>query len=406
VSVRGATDARRSSIVVRLTVAIAVGISILIAVALVAQGARGARDQAILVVGTIAYLVVAALIVERRPGNAIGPTLLVLGLYLACYVGADWYIRQPGPQPGASILAWLVSASDGPGFALVGVIILAFPDGDLPSRRWRPALWLAGVEAVLIAIGATFQVGPLTYYPQINAPFGIPGFPGLAFLYAGYAGVATLLLLAAASLVIRWRKAGIVGRAQLKWVAMAAALLAITQLGLEVTAAPRGDVAPGPSNLNELAVFASIVAFSLFPVAIGIAVLRYRLYEIDRIISRSLAYAVLTALLVAVYLVGFAILQAALVPFTHGGGAIAVAASTLAVFALLQPLRRRVQRTMDRRFNRSRYDAERIVAAFATHLRDTVEVDPLRTELSAAIGRTVQPTTLAVWLRAPAGDGR
>ena len=138
---------------------------------------------------------------------------------------------------------------------------------------------------------------------------------------------------------------------------------------------------------------------SLLPIAIGIAVLRYRLYEIDRIISRTLTYGVLTVVLGAIYFAGFALLQAALAPLTSGGGPIAVAASTLAAFALFQPLRRRLQAAMDRRFNRSRYDAQRTVEGFGAHLRDEVDLERLGGELRTVVGRSLAPTSIGVWLR-------
>jgi hypothetical protein len=383
------------------------GVTVL-AVALSFAIGRGpsAEIQVVLALGTIAFVGVGVLIVERRPGNVVGPVLFVLGAYMAVYIVIEGLIRLPQPISIAPILGWFVSVSDGPGFGIVGLLVLVFPDGRLPSPRWRPVLWLVVLESLLIVVGVGLQSGPLTYYPEFDNPFGIPGFPGAGLSYAGYGVILAILVLAAASLVVRWRRATGVERAQLKWVAAAAALLAVSQVAVELSALGGATPAIGRASINEVAAFLSTAAFSSFPVAVGIAVLRYRLYEIDRIISRSLAYAALTAMLVAVYLAGFAIIQAALVPFTNSGGPVAVAASTLAVLVVFQPLRHRIQRAMDRRFNRSRYDADRIVATFSSHLRDEVEVGALRAELSTAIGRTVQPTSLTVWLRAPVGDGR
>jgi hypothetical protein len=383
------------------------GVTVL-AVALSFAIGRGpsAEIQVVLALGTIAFVGVGVLIVERRPGNVVGPVLFVLGVYLAAYIVIEGLIHQPQPISIAPILGWFVSVSDGPGFGIVGLLVLVFPDGRLPSPRWRPVLWLIVLESLLIVVGVGLQSGPLTYYPEFDNPFGIPGFPGGGLTYAGYGVILAILLLAAASLAVRWRRATGVERAQLKWVAAAAALLAVSQIAVELSALGGASSAIGRASINEVAAFLSTAAFSSFPVAVGIAVLRYRLYEIDRIISRSLAYATLTATLVGVYLVGFALIQEILAPFTHGGDPIAVAASTLAVLALFQPLRWRIQRAMDRRFNRSRYDAERTVATFAAHLRDTVDVGTLRGELSAAIGGTVQPASLGVWLRSGSGHSR
>jgi hypothetical protein len=196
--------------------------------------------------------------------------------------------------------------------------------------------------------------------------------------------------------VVRFRRSRGVERQQLKWLASVAAV-----------AAPALVVAIRSSgSVSDVAWFVVLLSLGLLPIAIGIAILRYRLYDIDRIISRTLAYAVLTAVLAAVYLVGFLGLQSALTPFTENGGPVAVAASTLAVFALFQPVRRRIQTIVDRRFYRSRYDAAREIESFAARVRDEVEVDRLAVALSITLERTMQPASASIWLRSGAAGQR
>lgn len=373
--------------------------AVLVGIVLLAGGSASGPSQAILGLGTCAFLAIGVLIVQRRPGNAVGPALFILGVYISGYIVADWFIGQPGPPAGAAIFAWLISISDGPGFALVILAILVFPDGRLPSPRWRPVLGVAAVASVLIPAGAGFQPGPLSYYPAIPNPFGVAGYPGIGIASAGYLLVAILAVLAAASLVVRWRGASDQRKAQLKWVAAAAAVLAISQVAITATAGRQTDQAFGRVTMNELAVLLSIVAFSIFPLAVGIAVLRYRLYEIDRIISRTLTYGALTVVLAAAYVAGLLATQAILAPFTSRTGPIPVIASTLVVFVLFQPARRRLKAAMDRRFNRSRYDALRTVEDFATRLRDEVDIDRLSREIATVVEETLAPVQTRIWLR-------
>ena len=373
--------------------------AILVALVLLAGHSPSGASQAILALGTCAFLAIGVLIIQRRPGNAIGPAMFVLGVYLAGYLIADWYIGQPGPLSGAAILAWLISISDGPGFALIILAILVFPDGRLPSRRWRPVVGLAMLESVLIPIGAGLQPGPLSYYPSIQNPFGVAGYPGVAVATVGYLVVALLATLAAGSLVVRWRGSSGQVRAQLKWVAAAAAVLAISQVAVTMTVGQQTDRAFGRATMNEAVTLLSVVAFSIFPLAIGVAVLRYRLYEIDRIISRTLAYGALTVVLAVAYVVGLLATQALLAPFTSRTGPIPVIASTLVVFALFQPVRRRLKAAMDRRFNRSRYDALRTVDGFAARLRSEVDIDRLSREITTVVEDSLAPVHTRIWLR-------
>ena len=195
------------------------------------------------------------------------------------------------------------------------------------------------------------------------------------------------------SVTSRYRASGLTERQQLKWFILATALTlgGLIALGMEAY------ITGGRSSETGVVLFG--LTGMTIPIAIGIAILRYRLYEIDRLVSRTLAYAVLSAVLVGVYVAGFVGIQAGLASFTTSGGPIAVAASTLVVFALFQPLRRRLQRAMDRRFNRSRYDAQRTIDTFAARLRDEVDSDRLSAELRTVVRTSLAPASVAVWLR-------
>jgi hypothetical protein len=227
--------------------------------------------------------------------------------------------------------------------------------------------------------------------PAFDNPIGIAGFPGAVLLEAAYVGMLVAVVLSAVSLVGRWRRGNAVERAQLKWVAAgsatfaATAVLTVTAYGLQ-------------GGINPVLGVVSSFGIALFPITIGIAVLRYRLYEIDRIVSRGLSYALLTGSLAAIFAGLVIALQAALADVTQGQ-TLAVAGSTLVAFALFAPLRRRIQHVMDGRFNRTRYDAERIAAAFADHLRDEVEPGMVTVHLDETVRTAVAPSATAVWLR-------
>jgi hypothetical protein len=335
---------------------------------------------------------VGALVASRQSSNPIGwilwttATLVAIALAGSDYAGYSAE-HLGGALPGTVFIAWLASWLFVPAIGLTMVFVpLLFPNGHLPSRRWLPVA-IFGTAAIAGGALVAFRSGPLQNVQAIQNPLGISGLRPLidavGFPPGSLMGLAILVALASA--VVRFRSGGPVERRQLKWFG-SVLFVAVLIFAL------------APDSLN-LVSFASI---GLLPLAIGIAVLRYRLYEIDRIISRTLAYTALTAALVVVYLAAFAAVQNGLAPFTASGGPLAVAASTLAVFALFQPLRRRFQSAMDRRFNRSRYDAQRTVEAFAGQLRDEVDIVRLGGEIEAVIGETLAPASVGVWLR-PSG---
>jgi hypothetical protein len=302
--------------------------------------------------------------------------------------------------PGAIWFAWLSEWIWAPAVGSVVGLALVYPSGTLLSPRWRPVALGAILLIAILSVGTA--LGPWTdgLFPVQN-PLAINGgvlpapLSSLSFL-GSLLGLITLAvpLLAVGSLVVRYRRALGVERAQLKWFAAVAAVsvpafllstFLYTATGL---AGSVGNVAGGVAYFG----------LALLPVAIGIAVLRYRLYEIDRLISRTISYGVLTAIVAGLFVGFILVFQAVLAPVTQSNE-LAVAGSTLLAATLFQPIGRRVQRLVDRRFNRSRYNAERTVAAFAGRLRDEVDLDELRAEILATVSASVDPSSVSLWLR-------
>ena len=344
---------------------------------------------------TSPYLIVGWLIMVRRPGNRVGPLVLGLGLPIAGYVTLDAWIRQPDPPPGVEVAALTVSVLDGPMFFLVAMLFLVFPNGRLPSPRWR---WLVAIDAVAAAhliLGVALRPGRFPYYTWLENPLYPPP-NALATAWELVYGLVVICVgIAALSLFGRWRHAGVVERAQLKWVATAAAVVATAMLGYGAGA--------GPSQYSDVGDLAVGVALTLFPIAIGIAVLRYRLYEIDRIVSRTIGWAVVTGLLVGAFVLLVLALSAVLEPLTDRS-TLAVAGSTLVVAASFAPVRSRVQRAVDRRFDRSRYDGERLLSDFGERLRDQVDLPTISNEARATVDAAVRPVSVGLWLRDPGGE--
>jgi hypothetical protein len=341
-----------------------------------------------------AFVTVGAVVVSRRPGNVIG--------WLCCGIGLAQILAGFGSKSAQSVLA--ADASYGPGWvvlyslgelcwelswALLALLLLVFPTGRLPSRRWRPVAWAAGAVLVLAALSSPFLPGPPADGLRSN-PIAIPALEGvlrLAYNTAGFV-LAGVILAALVSLIARFRRARGVERQQLKWFAYGTALLLL----LPVSGLVGAELAGPVGNLI------AAVIFSALPVAIGIAVLRYRLYDLDRLVNRTVVYGSLTVLLAGVY-AGLVFTLSQLLNPADQQSALAVAASTLVVAALFQPARRRIQALVDRRFNRRRYDAARTVAAFSARLRDQIELGTLSTELLAVVDQTMQPTQASLWLR-------
>jgi hypothetical protein len=357
----------------------------------------GGLPDGSLVVIVSTYAAMGALIASRRPANPIGWLLLFSAAFGAVGSGSSEYLRREILAEGTTLgsPALLRSLSQWgwiplvvPGVAFVPMF---FPDGRLLSARWRPMpiLALVGATAMAVAIAlspwtdATLpSAGPNPY--AVDAPWVGP------LLIIGFALLLSAIVLAVASLVVRMRRGTPIERQQLKVFFYAAIPWPVA-----IVTSPLTGSAPWLEPVQHL--FAQIGMFAV-PVAVAIAILRYRLYDIDVLIRRTLIYATLSAVLLAAYLSGVALVQLALSPVTSGNG-LAVAISTLTVVALFQPLRRRIQAAVDRRFYRRRYDAVRTLDGFAVRLRDEIDLDALRGELLGAVGETLQPAHASLWLR-------
>jgi hypothetical protein len=353
----------------------------------------------------LSFSTVGALIAARQPRNAIGWILCAIGLTGPLASTADEYAiyglaTRPDSLPEAEIAAWLSAWLAGANlFGLLAFILLLFPTGRLLSRRWRPVLWANGLAVVLVFLWG-FEPGRLDNFAplEVTNPFGLEGARG-AFGVLGVAGFCLMLAAAVAgliSLVLRFRRARGEERQQLKWLAYAAGLLCAAFL-----AGPVVWSIPSLPDWVWTAMF--LVGFSAVPVATGIALLRYRLYDVDVVINRTLVYGSVTALLAGAYLGLVLVLQLALSPVTEGSS-VAVALSTLAVAALFRPARSRVQGLVDRRFFRRKYDAQRTLEGFAARLREEVDLEALRAELTGVVASTMQPAHVSLWLRAEGGE--
>jgi hypothetical protein len=330
---------------------------------------------------------VGALIASRLPTNPYGWLWCALGFLYAVVAASDGLRRTGVISRGGG---WVLLGS---AFAvivcLLVFVLLLFPTGRLPGPAWR---WPARAAV----LGAAAMILVIPFAPSLDdttgpGPWVVGGRTGDVLadvLRGGFAVMLFLILTAAASVLLRFRRAGPVERQQLKWFVLAAGLasasVAVDLLGARVDA--------------RLWSVVDAVGFALFPLAVGIAMLRYRLYEIDRIISRTLSYGLLTGGLVALYFVAVAVLRPLLEPIT-GSSALAVAGSTLAVAAVFSPARRRLQTAVDRRFDRAGYDAARVVDAFAARLRDQVDLDEVSAGLCDTVTATVAPIRVGVWLR-------
>jgi hypothetical protein len=368
---------------------------------LMVEGADPYYQWPLLVVNGPVFATVGAVIVAKRPAHPIGWLLAGIGLAMCAELAIGQYAVAAlavGTLPRGAAAAWMTDQLALITLAAIVFVLLLFPTGRLPSAGWRPIAGLAVVGVVSLMVRSAFTPGPSAVAGYEN-PFGVPALVELvqavgrfgAPLFFGSALAAIL------SLVVRFRDARGIERQQLKWLVYAVVvavvlLLLVNGLLADLTnEGPLGDILWG-------AAVASVA------VAVAVAVLRYRLYDIDRIVNRTLVYGALTALLSGFY-TGVALVLGQL----FGGlraepPAWAVASATLAAAALFQPARRRIQAVVDRRFNRRRYDAARTVEAFAARLREQVDLDALEAELLAVVEQTVAPTRASLWLRPSAGS--
>jgi hypothetical protein len=340
----------------------------------------------------VSSMTVGALVASRRPRHPVGWLLLGVGLGVASNVLVEPYVTygllvRPGSLPGARHLVGFLYSSFFVALSCAGFVLLLTPTGRLPSPRWRWWARAAAAAPVVTVVGLAVQPDPLA--PEwYGNPLAVPALARvlLAPALVGIAVVALALLVAAGSLVVRFRRARGVERLQLRWLALAAALASV----LLLVALVAGGLGRDPVVLASLA-----LCLALLPLATGASILRYRLYDLDRIVSRTVAWTLLTVLLG----LGYAGVVLGLGRLLPDSSTLGVAAATLAVAAMFQPARRRVQQVVDRRFNRRRFDVARTVDAFAARLRDQVDLDALSAELLAVTDRTMQPTTASLWLR-------
>ena len=333
----------------------------------------------------VAVPVAGFVLASRRAENRIGWLFLVAGLAIGLSGFASAYalhalIVHHGSLPGGRLSAWLASWIWVISVAMLTLLFLLFPTGRLRSPRWRPAAWFVGGVLTLTAAVGLVIATRLWAHPLVTSP-GTPGGLAASLLLMTSFLISAALLVSVTALVVRFAKSSGEERLQLKWCAAAALVVAVV------------FVAQNWVNSAAVNVLQSL-AFVCLWTAIAMAVLKYRLYDIDRIISRTLAYAIVTGLLVGLY-AGLVLLATRVLTFHTP---VAVAAATLAAAALFSPLRRRVQQVVDRRFNRARYDADRTVAAFAARLKDEVGLDTIRRDLAGTVHNALEPAHVSVWI--------
>jgi hypothetical protein len=350
-----------------------------------------------------AFSLVGAVVAVRRPSNLIGWLLGAIGLLFAV-VGASssvsaWALRTDALPKAVGEWLDVPSSAWVPALSLIGTQLpLRLPDGNLPSPRWR---WYSRVSLALIAVafvGMSVQPGRVEGVAGTANPLGAESLKWLA-------GVFFLVILCyiggLSALVVRYRRAGSHDRVQLRWIAFGGALF----LGVYLVTLPLASVLGLPADSVGAAAITDVAqaSFAALPIAIGYAILKHRLYDVDVVVNRALVYAAVTATLAGAYLASVLVLQFALNGVTGDSG-LAVAGSTLAVAALFRPARSRIQALVDRRFYRRKYDAQRTLESFAARLRDEVALDALSAELRGVVAETMQPEHVSLWLRAPEGE--
>jgi hypothetical protein len=353
------------------------------------EGSMSREELAIRLISRLGPPVLAGLICLRRPSNPYGWVWsgYALGWAVVGFTDAYKLYVSAGARPlwWASPIAWVGGIAIPSLFALTALILLLFPDGRPPSRRWRGLAWTIGAVGLLGTVAAALR--PVHDTPVGN-PLAVEGAVGdtlRAVADFAITGLLFAVLVSAVSLLLRFRRARGQQRQQLKWLAygggLFAALLVIALVGLQA-----------PRLWNAVL---ETLSFGALYTAVGVAVLRYRLYDIDRLLSRTLSYGLLTVLLGG----GYAGLVLGLGQLLGRDSSLAVAVATLAVAAVFQPARRRIQAAVDRRFNRRRYDAVRTIGAFSARLRDQLDLDTLSTELLGVVDQTMEPTWASLWLR-------
>ncbi len=366
-------------------------------------GNIGSAYAAVPVIWGISFSAVGAVIASRRPENPIGWILLLGGFFSGLNAFSSEYptyalLTSPGPWPGGAFFSWLFTWAFAPGFATFPLTLLLFPTGRPPSPRWRLLLWLIAAALALIVVPQAVAAWPLRGPALLGDPSRVLerlGGPAETLMYMGVYVIVLSMLASVVSLVLRFRRAPGEERQQIKWLLYAGALMFVAL----VTVSPAAPFdLPG---FLEVALETILVPLAIpsIPVAIGIAILKYRLYDIDVVINRTLVYGTLTLILVAVYVGSVVVLQGLLRALTGQESQLTIVASTLAIAALFNPLRRRVQSFIDRRFYRRKYDAAKTLEAFSAKLRDETDLEALNNELVSVVRETIQPAHVSLWLR-------
>ncbi len=345
-------------------------------------------------VWAVGFCLVGALLTRRRPGHPVGWIFAAAGMLAAVDFASFEYalaaVVGHRDLPAGDYVGWLQLWIWVPFVALITVYLpLLFPDGRLPGPRWRPVSWAAAGCGVIAASALAITPGVVVNLRALRNPFGVhPAAVSNTAIAVGLAGLIGCVVVAVWSLLVRARRGTSVERQQIKWLAYAGCLVAATLVPSTILSLSTGTAA-------RIAEGALMIAIVTVPVAVAVAVLKYRLYEIDRIISRTLAYVVVTGLMAGVY-AGLVLLATRVLGVTTPP---AVAAATLAAAAFFNPLRHRVQRVVDRRFNRARYDADKTVAAFASRLQDAVDLDAVQADLVGVVQHALEPARISVWIR-------
>ena len=375
-------------------------------------GTEGLSVVLIFLLPFLAFPVVGALIASRRPNNPIGWICLAVGIlwmFANLTSGYGTYgllVARPGSVPFPAAIGSLGEWMWAPALGLLGTyLILLFPDGRLPSRRWRPLAWFSGAVIISVSLTNALRPGRLPGLGGVPNPFGLEEYPWMADVTQAVTLLLPLCFLASAlSLVLRFRRSGGEQREQVKWIAFAASFVGLVALITVVSTfrfAPESLETGTQPLWLELLQDVELLSLSGVPVAVGFAILKYRLYDIDVVINRTLVYGSLTAMLAAVYFGGVATIQALFRTLTsqEQQPQLAIVISTLVIAALFNPLRRRIQSFVDRRFYRRKYDAAKTLEAFSAKLRDETDLDALSDELVGVVRETMQPAHVSLWLR-------
>ncbi|HEV2122701.1 MAG TPA: hypothetical protein VGW38_08000, partial [Chloroflexota bacterium] len=351
------------------------------------------------------FAVVGVIVARQQPRNAVGWVLLAVGFTWSTEMPTNTYIEWASAQPALFASSTYVAALSAPlwapGLAPLGTfLLLLFPDGRLPTERWRWWARLSGIVLAVAVVAMWMYPAPIEdFTPETLNPLGIDALaPFSAVFFVPIVMIPVTMAGCAVALVHRYRRSRGVERLQLKWLTATAALVVAVYLVTMIASAPYDWVGNAPAWVGALQ-NASLLTFMLIPVAVGIAITRYRLYDIDRLINRALVYGAVSAILITAYVVSVIGVGATLRTVTgQEQGNLTVAGSTLAVAAMFRPFRTRVQHFIDRRFYRRKYDARRTVEAFSTRLRQETDLQMLADGLCQVVSDTVQPARITLWI--------